>query len=55
MELSNRQLTVDEVVPDGGAVTETVVVDVATGTIEVFSDGNQIANGGRSANVREKL
>ena len=49
------QLTVDEIVSDGGAVTDAVVVNVAILAIEVFGDGDQIANGRCSANVTEEF
>ena len=55
MEERNRQLTVDEVVSDGGAIAEAIVIDVATLAVEVFSDGHQIANGGGCADVGEVL
>lgn len=56
MDLGNRQqLTVDEVVSDGGTVTDTIVIDVTTRAIEVLSDGDQVANGCRGADVREEL
>ena len=47
--------TVDEIVSDGCTVTQAVVVDVATLTIEVFSDRDEIAGSCSGANVREKL
>jgi hypothetical protein len=55
LKRGNRQLTVNEVVSYCGTVTKTIVIDVATGAIKVFGDGDQIANGGRGTNVREKL
>ena len=54
-EERNRQLTVDEVVSDGGTIAHAVVVDVATLAVEVFSDGDQIANGGGCSDVGEVL
>jgi len=51
----NRQLTVDEVVSDGGTIAQAVVVDVATLSVEVLGDGDQVANGGGCADVREVL
>ena len=51
----SRQLTVDEVVSDGSAITQTIVVDITTLAVEVFSDSDQIANGGGCANIREIL
>ena len=51
----NSQLTVDEVVADGGAITQTVVIDIATLAVKVFSDGDQVSNGGSRANIRKKL
>ena len=51
----DRQLTVDEVVSDGGTITQAVVVDIAILAVEVFSDGDQIANSGSCADVREVL
>ena len=49
------QLTVDEVISDGGTVTQTVIVDIATLAVEVFGNSDQVANGGGCANVREIL
>ena len=36
-------------------MTETVVVNIATLAVEVFGDGNQIANGGGRSNVWQEL
>ena len=47
--------TVNEIVPEDCAVTKSVVVDITTRAVEVFSDSDQIANGGNGSNVREKL
>ena len=51
----NGQLTVDEVISDGGTVTQAVIVDIATLAVEVFGNSDQVANGGGCANVREIL
>ena len=51
----NIQLTVDEVISDGGTITQTVVVDVATLSIEVFGNSDQVANGGGCSDIREIL
>lgn len=53
--MRNRQLTVDEVVSDGGTVTQAVVVDIATLAVEVFGNGDQISDGGGCADVWEIL
>ena len=53
--VEERQLTVDEVVSDGGTVAHAVVIDVATLAVKVFSEGDQVANGGGCADVREVL
>ena len=51
----NSQLTVYEVISNGSTITQTVIVDVATFAIKVFGNGDQVANGGSCANVREIL
>ena len=49
------ELTINQVISDGSSITKTVVINVATLTVKVFSDGDQIAHGSRSSNVGEKL
>ena len=49
------ELTINQVISDGSSITKTVVINVATLTVKVFSDGDQIAYGSRSSNVGEEL
>jgi len=51
----SKRLTVYEVVSNGGTITQTIVVDVATLAVEVFGDCDQVSNSGGSPNVREIL
>jgi hypothetical protein len=51
----NGQLTVDEVVSNGGTITQTVVVDVAALAVKVLGNGDQVADGSGCANIREEL
>lgn len=51
----NGQLTVDEVVSNGGTITQAVVVNVATLAVEVFGNGDQVADGSGCANIRKEL
>ena len=49
------ELTINQVISDCSSITKSVVVDVTTLAVEVFSDGDQIAYGGSSSNVGEEL